>query len=45
MAQVYKPGISLTFTVAMVKNGRQNRLKIGIGHFGADLRRLTVQLT
>ena len=46
MVQVYKYGINLTLTVAMVTNihakiGRKKK----IDHFGADLRRLTEKLT
>ena len=44
--QVYKYGINLTLTVAMVTNihakiGRKKK----IDHFGADLRRLTEKVT
>ena len=46
MAQVYKPDISLTFTVAMVtKMAAKIGWKWEIDHFGANLRRLTEQLT
>ena len=46
MTQVYKSVISLTFTVAMVtKMAVKTGWKWEIDHFGANLRRLTEQLT
>ena len=46
MVQVYKYDIILTFTVAMVTQMTAKLdWKYKIGHFGANLRRLTEQLT
>ena len=46
MSQVYKSDISLTFNIVMViKMASKIGWKKEIDHFGANLRRLTEQLT